>query len=319
MRPWHPTAGIAFFRPATRAAAQRGQHRPRHADMTRSPTIIRFPFNALLVAMTIWVVVSGQTELGHAGELVPRDLSDGETAAVFASSASAYVLGRILAHEVDLDSALVIPEPPAIDRWFRNHLHGSERPRTNFLDNNFGSAISPITALVIMSAIDIDREEFAHDIPMFLAGVVATKGLTDLTKGLVGRTRPCCRAINIDEYQDPKSHEGHSHSFFSGHASSVFFTSTFLNRRLRRHMRQEWTTDEYRIGRVLSPIITFSWATFVGMSRVHADRHYFTDVAAGALAGAVMGELFYRLAYESRDSDGGRSSAPMFMIRIPLP
>lgn len=287
--------------------------------MTIGPTIFRFPYRALRVALTLCIVFLGQTEAGRTGDLVPRDLSDGDKAAVFTSSASAYVLGRILAHEVDIDSALVIPEPPAIDRWFRDRLHGSQSPKTNFLDNNFGSAISPITALVIMSAIDIDREEFAHDIPMFLAGVVATKGLTDMSKGLVGRTRPCCRAINIDEYHDPKSHEGHSHSFFSGHASSVFFTSTFLNRRLRRHMRQEWTANEYRVGRVLSPIITFSWATFVGMSRVHADRHYFTDVAAGALVGAVMGELFYRLAYEASESGNSKSSTPMFMIRIRLP
>ncbi len=286
--------------------------------MTRDSTTVRPPFATFLLALTLCIAVLGQSRNGDAGELAPRDLSDGEKAAIFTSSASAYVLGRILTHEVDIDSALVIPEPPAIDRWFRDRLHGAAELRTNFLDNNFGSAISPITALVIMSAIDIDREEFAHDIPMFLAGVVTTKGITDMTKGLVRRTRPCCRAINIDEYHDPKSHEGHSHSFFSGHASSVFFTSTFLNRRLRRHMRQKWTADEYRVGRVLSPIITFSWATFVGLSRVHADRHYFTDIAAGALVGAVMGEVFYRLAYETKQSGESNLSTPVFLIRIPL-
>ena len=147
-------------------------------------------------------------------------------------------------------------------------------------------------------------------------GVIATKGLTDITKNIVRRPRPCC--VNGD-CPDGDDDAVRGHAFFSGHASSVFFSSTFFNRRFRLHMRENWTADEYRVGRVLSPIVSFGWATFVGLSRVQADRHYFTDVAAGALVGAAMGELFFRLAYESQSGEGASNgTTPLFLIRIPI-
>jgi membrane-associated phospholipid phosphatase len=64
-------------------------------------------------------------------------------------------------------------------------------------------------------------------------------------------------------------------------------------------MRRNWTADEYRVGRWLSPTLAFSWASIVGLSRIHADEHFLTDVLAGALVGALMAELYYKLAYES--------------------
>ena len=43
----------------------------------------------------------------------------------------------------------------------------------------------------------------------------------------------------------------------------------------------------------LSPATAFSWATFVGWTRIHAYKHFPTDIIVGAAAGILMAELFY--------------------------
>jgi len=269
------------------------------------------------VILCLWAIAT-MPDISRAEKLELRDLSDGQQAAVYAASAAAFGLGKLLPHHMTADDLATGYVPPAIDRTVRRWFHGGEKAQTNFLDSNFGSGLSPAAALAGLSAMDINRREFSRDIPFFISGLVATKGITDLSKGLFRRPRPCCVAMSNGDYTDNRNHANQSYSFFSGHASSVFFTATFVNRRFRRHMRQNWTDDEYRLGRVLSPVLSFSWATFVGMSRVQADRHYFTDVAAGALAGAILGEVFYRLAYETDENSTGSNTTPLFLLRIPL-
>lgn len=253
-----------------------------------------------------------------AGDLIPRHLTDPEKAGIAASSFALLGIGGLLKHHTADEGNCGDYHAPGIDRLFRRLIHGDNGAKSNFLDNNWGSAATPTVALIGIGLMDINRAEFSHDLPLFISGVIATKGLTDITKHLVRRPRPCCVNGDCPETGD-QGDPVHGHSFFSGHASSVFFTSTFFNRRFRHHMRQNWTGDEYRVGRVLSPIVSFSWATFVGLSRIQADRHYFTDVAAGALVGAVMGELFFRLAYENQAAnENSNGTTPLFLIRIPI-
>ncbi len=74
-------------------------------------------------------------------------------------------------------------------------------------------------------------------------------------------------------------------------------------------MRLNWEPDEYRVGRWVSPIVSFGWASFVGLSRIHADKHYFTDVLAGAIVGTAIAELFYSLAYDRDGTNSSRSGS----------
>lgn len=207
----------------------------------------------------------------------------------------------------------------AVDAWCRRTLHGGGERKSNFLDNSAGSLWTPIAGGLTIAALDIGRREFSRDIPLFIAGSALTGAITGAAKRLVARPRPYCQGGVVPLRDRAPSDPYHIQSFFSGHSSQAFFTAGFVNNRLRRHMRQEWKADEYRSWRWTSPLVCFGWASFVGLSRIQADKHHFTDVAVGAMAGYAVSELFYRLCYES-GGVGPADEGPAMLLawRFPL-
>ena len=88
--------------------------------------------------------------------------------------------------------------------------------------------------------------------------VLATGGLTALTKGVVGRSRPFASPGDADEYAPGRGFLGGAHSSFpSGHTAAAFATATVLARELSAaHPTGRW---------VLNPLL-FGAASFVGWS-----------------------------------------------------
>ncbi len=208
-----------------------------------------------------------------------------------------------------------LPGESTIQRW----LAGTPTARcSNFLDSRSGSAITPTIGLALLLSADLAwpqdeaLRDAGQDMLLYLSGLMATKGITDLHKGLFARPRPLQRLCPelAAQRQDVDWSYDH-HSFFSGHASSSFFAATFLNLRLRHIMRQELTGAEYRDWRWLSPTLLYGWASFVGWTRIHAYKHYFSDVVVGAAAGWLIAELFYHFAPEP--SGNGTATTPMFV------
>jgi len=266
-------------------------------------------------AVWLLAIVMASAPLAHA-ESNLRDLSDGEEALIIGASASVCLLGYFLPRsETAIESASEFRLNP-LDRIMRNAIHPGDEWRSNFLDNRFGSVLTPTMAAIGVAAIDADRREFSRDIPMFLSGWAATAGLTRIGKSFVRRERPY-RAAGAEfppglEPGDPD----HRRSFFSGHSSTAFFAAAFFNKRFRRHMRSEWRRDEYETGRWLSPAISFGWAGIVALSRLHADRHYFTDVAVGAAVGAALAELYYHFSYETGGDATDNAGARRYVFKL---
>ncbi len=190
--------------------------------------------------------------------------------------------------------------------------------RSNFLDSRTGSALTPTVCLTMLLAADLawpqdeTLRDAGQDLLLYVSGLIATKGITDLHKGLFARPRPLLHLY--PELAAKRQHSDWSydhHSFFSGHASGSFFAATFLNLRLRQIMRQELTGKEYRDWRWLSPTLLYGWASFVGWTRIHAYKHYLSDVLVGAATGWLIAELFYHLAPEP--SGNGIATTPMFV------
>ncbi|MEK7729774.1 MAG: phosphatase PAP2 family protein [candidate division KSB1 bacterium] len=87
-------------------------------------------------------------------------------------------------------------------------------------------------------------------------------------------------------------------SFFSGHASTVFATSTFLYLELRDFFRSAAQAGRLplmpeRNWKLVTGAALFGWASYVGYSRVHDRKHYPTDVLIGALSGSLISYLVY--------------------------
>jgi hypothetical protein len=116
------------------------------------------------------------------------------------------------------------------------------------------------------------------------AAISVADGTTDLLKSATGRTRP-------DESDDD--------SFPSGHATSAFSYATLSNRNVDSiHMPHALRTP-IKVGNLLL-------ASGVGWARVEAEKHYPSDVLAGAALGhfmtAFIHDAFMNLP-EDRDVD----------------
>ncbi|HDS01146.1 MAG TPA: phosphatase PAP2 family protein [candidate division Zixibacteria bacterium] len=218
-------------------------------------------------------------------------------------SAGSIALGAAGLWALDFDSTRrpVISGPAPWEESIQRFLGGRYYPgKTNWLDHSFGSSITPILMGGLLLGADISwpRYDRAKDVwqDMFLygAGLLATKGVTGITKGFFARPRPMV-ALEPELYNRNKNNDYAQDraSFFSGHTSSAFFSTAFLNMRIRQIMRQEMTYNDYKDWRWLPPTILFGWASYVGYTRIDAYKHYITDVVFGALAGWVMAELFY--------------------------
>lgn len=242
-----------------------------------------------------------------------RDLSKGESAAIIGGSFGIVALAQLIPMSQADSTDYAGYRSNSLDRWWRARVHGGKGHQSNIIDHQVGSFIAPVLGGLTIALIDIDRREFSRDIPMFIAGAVTTGAVTTAVKRVVRRPRPYTQDGGVLPPGRKASESYHTESFFSGHSSQAFFAAGFVNNRLRRHMRQEWQREEYRSWRWASPVITFGWASFVGWSRMHADKHHFTDVATGALVGYAISEVYYRLAYEP-----GRTSGSTFAPGTPL-
>lgn len=228
-------------------------------------------------------------------------LSTEEVALISAASVGIVAIGVAVKNNAH-DQKSLISGPVLFDAKLQKFLGGNCRPnKTNFLDNTVGSAVTPgFTGLVLLSA-DLswpetaDKGKFvAQDMFLFTSGIFATKGLTSLAKGLVSRERPLpCLEPDIAGLRIDFDNAYDHNSFFSGHASSAFFSAVYVNKRLRSIMRRELTPSEYDGWSWAPPALLFSWASIVGWSRIHAYKHYFTDILAGAVVGYLVAELFY--------------------------
>ena len=234
-------------------------------------------------------------------------------------------LGHIVSHRPGADSPRWSSPLPGEHRLIGLIGGACYAGKTNFLDNSFGSSITPIVGVSILTFSNLTwpqgkaGKDAAEDLYLYGSGLVATKGLTDIAKGLFSRTRPLpCLEPGLAKQRDHIDLRYDNQSFMSGHTTSAFFSTAFLNKRLRSIMRQRMSPSGYQEWRWAPPALLFGWATFVGWSRIHAYKHFPSDVIAGAVAGWLMAELFYSFSDREQTNVNPGMPSPI-SIRISLP
>ncbi|MCP4566272.1 MAG: phosphatase PAP2 family protein [FCB group bacterium] len=225
------------------------------------------------------------------------------------------------ARRIEISDRSVIKGPLPEEMALHRFLGGKYYPgKTNFLDNWAGSAVTPVICGLALAGTDFSWpqkhsvQDASQDMFLYISGLLTTKGLTDFSKGLFRRPRPVSFMVDSAMAEMDRSHRWLRTAFFSGHTSSAFFSASFLNLRIRSIMRQRMTPSEYRGWRWASSTTLLGWAGFVGWSRIHAYKHFPSDVAIGAMIGYLIAELFYHWSMTNDSYKKTAASATVFKI-----
>ncbi len=103
-----------------------------------------------------------------------------------------------------------------------------------------------------------------------------------LFKDVFKRLRPCHEPLLDGMVHLVKGHCGGKYGFVSSHATNVFAIATFMSLFFRENYRY-------------STLALMLWSSFVAYSRIYLGVHYPGDVLGGAILGALIGIIVYKL------------------------
>lgn len=217
----------------------------------------------------------------------------------FTGTAMTFVIG------LELAKADIVPKDP---RWTDvNKTDETARDLLRWKDPKYAGGLSdlilvffaPATSFATLgiAANDADVLRKTPTDGLFVLEAVAANGLLNqVVKYAAARERPYG---HYPTPLDPTPTADARVSFYSGHTSTTFCLAAASG------------TIAYLRGYELAPLAWIPGATlaaFTGYLRVAADKHYFTDVLAGAVVGTAMGILVPML-FHSR-ADGAPVQSP---------
>jgi membrane-associated phospholipid phosphatase len=182
-------------------------------------------------------------------------------------------------------------EPPATPRLF-SETEGGAEPKDDTVPN-VAVAVYVVAGLGAIAAIPVARSVRAFHLKGYAEAMTTTATLTEVAKVTFGRHRPSWTPAT-DEADMRKS-------FFSGHASLTFGTSTYLGFYLHDHVFSEWRDpgQAFAAWELLPLGALAAGSVAVAASRVHDNRHNVSDVVTGAVVGTGISVGIY-LWQESR-------------------
>lgn len=179
-----------------------------------------------------------------------------------------------------------------VDDWFRTALRRPDTQPANVASYVLAFGAAPLSAagLTVLASIDAGRGRGALvDVLAIAEGGFSAMLVTEVAEALVLRTRPYVHAIeNEEERARIVAETGAFHSFPAGHVVEAFGVAAAAG-----------TVASMR-GYRLAPLVWgagMSIGVATAYTRMAADRHYFTDVLAGAAIGTAIGIAVPLLAH----------------------
>ena len=195
-------------------------------------------------------------------------------------------------------------DPPALDENVRLHLRWN--------DTQLAGTISDLVLVgvpVALVATDYfavaggDWRRFGEDTLVVAEAISVSAVLTNVLKYATARRRPAAWASGV------RSTFSDDNSFVSGHASATFAGAAAAGTVAMLRGYPGWPFI-YAAG--------FAGATAVSYLRIAADRHWLTDVAAGAALGTAVGLAMPLLLHRRRDEPADSRSATIVITPMPL-
>lgn len=199
--------------------------------------------------------------------------------------------GRDAAAVVTLSvgSGLATRADAAVADWFRAPARQRSTPLRVVAHgaNLVAIPLMPLAAMGMWAGgrLGGDRNTAVLGLRMSEAIVGATL-VTAVGKVTVGRARPVVSHDSSRSVGWLRGLQGDRWSAFpSGHTSIAFATATVLHRQLGA-----WYPDR----RAAVGVASYAVASLAGLARMHDDRHWLSDVLAGAAIGTLAGALVVR-------------------------
>lgn len=171
-------------------------------------------------------------------------------------------------------AGLTLVDQPIAD-LFQSHKNSTE----NYISRNILEHFGAEHSFIVMSGIFV-YGALKHDDRCISTALLALESftlaslMTRIPKTLVGRQRP-------DNWEGNGPYEINGpftgNSFPSGHTTASFAVASVLATQFRE---SKWI-----------PVAAYSVASLVGLSRMYDNKHWLSDVVAGAAIGTLVGNL----------------------------
>ena len=139
-----------------------------------------------------------------------------------------------------------------------------------------------VLAPLALDLLDSRGDGFFEDATVYVEALALAQAATQLTKIAVRRNAPFVYDPNVP--LDVKSTTDANRSFFSGHTAMAFTAATAYSVTFwLRHPDSPW--------RWVVLAVSEAMAATIGLLKIGAGYHYYTDVGVGALVGISIGTL----------------------------
>lgn len=172
----------------------------------------------------------------------------------------------------------------AVDDWFRTALRRPDTGPANYTSYVLAFGAAPLGAIgfTVLASVDEGRSKnVLVDLLVVAEGGFSAMLATEVLESVTLRTRPYVHAMADDAERNAEiAKTGAFHSFPAGHVVGSFGVAAAAG-----------TVASMR-GYRLAPLVWTAGIVFgvgTAYTRMAADRHYFTDVLAGAGIGTAIG------------------------------
>ena len=187
------------------------------------------------------------------------------------------------------------------DRWVTRQLQDEARQANRTLSRGatafrvFGYPGTLVTSGLIYAAGIASGNRRTEDLGLHAleSGIVAVT-ITSATKIIAGRARPDVSKDNARNFKLFRGwHNDNYQSFPSGHTTAAFAFASVIS----AESSHWWPDSRWVVGPVL-----YGAATLTGVSRIYNNRHWASDVLAGAAVGTLTGIKVFRYQHSHPDN-----------------